>query len=236
MVSKNQTLYAYEIHNSAGMPIVSAPTDREWMDATTQRFAYRCLPLVLANQAGWLIPCPASLTVRWNGGRRLRDTKIRFTRRPNDERVLSHFGHGILTFSIPYLFRTPRGINLWVKGPSNSIKDGIQPLEGIVETDWSPATFTMNWKLTRPNNPVRFKQGEPICMIVPVPRGLTESLAPRIVPPQKNRRLLAQHLKWQREREHFIQALFKGEPEAMKIKIAYNMETPLPCHDRRYAD
>ena len=46
----------------------------------------------------------------------------------------SHFGEAVLTFSLPYLFRTPRGVNLWVKGPSNWIKDGIQPLEGIVET------------------------------------------------------------------------------------------------------
>jgi hypothetical protein len=30
----------------------------------------------------------------------------------------------------------------------------ISPLDGIVETDWLEATFTMNWKLTRPNHTV----------------------------------------------------------------------------------
>ena len=91
-----------------------------------------------------------------------------------DPRITSHFGNGVVTFSIPYLFRMLRGINLWVKGPCNYIKDGVQPLEGIVETDWLPATFTMNWKLTRPHHRVRFERGEPICMLVPVPRGLSE--------------------------------------------------------------
>ena len=34
--------------------------------------------------------------------------------------------------------------------PVERPKDGIGPLEGLVETDWSVATFTMNWKLSAP--------------------------------------------------------------------------------------
>ena len=49
----------------------------------------------------------------------------------------STFGSGFITFTIPVLFRTPKGINLRLTGPSNWIKDGVQPLDGIVETDWS---------------------------------------------------------------------------------------------------
>jgi hypothetical protein len=64
--------------------------------------------------------------------------------------VSGHFGCGVLTFRVSYLFRTPPGVNLWVKGPPNQPQDGIAPLEGIIETDWSPSTFTMNWKFTRP--------------------------------------------------------------------------------------
>ena len=36
-----------------------------------------------------------------------------------------------------------------VTGPFNQPKDAIQPLTAIVETDWAPFTFTMNWKFTR---------------------------------------------------------------------------------------
>ena len=62
--------------------------------------------------------------------------------------------------------------------PTMPNRSWAQPLEGIVETDWLPATFTMNWRLTRPNYPVHFEAGDPICMVVPVPRGLAESLVP----------------------------------------------------------
>src|SRR3712207_7534783 len=38
---------------------------------------------------------------------------------------------------------------------------------------------TMNWKMTRVCEWVRFEKGEPFCMLVPVSRGLAESLVPR---------------------------------------------------------
>ena len=40
-------------------PIRAAPSKREWMDKTPDSFAYRCLPLSIANAHGWdqLIVC-----------------------------------------------------------------------------------------------------------------------------------------------------------------------------------
>ncbi|HKI37735.1 MAG TPA: DUF6065 family protein [Gemmataceae bacterium] len=58
---------AYEIHDPRDMPIVCAPARRDWMDAIGQLFPYRCLPLVMPNQAGWLILNPVDFTARWNG-------------------------------------------------------------------------------------------------------------------------------------------------------------------------
>lgn len=47
--------YAYDTGSSAGMHIYAAPRKREWMDGTDAAYAYRCLPLLMANQAGWII-------------------------------------------------------------------------------------------------------------------------------------------------------------------------------------
>jgi hypothetical protein len=216
MSGKNSALIAYEIHHNHGMPIVPAPIERNWMEETNERSAYRCLPLVVANQAGWLILCPSAFSVKWTGGIHPENLRIRYPRGRRDDRILSHFGSGVLTFSLPYLFRTPPGINLWVKGPSNWIKDGIQPLEGVVESDWSPATFTMNWRMTRAKHSVRFQAGEPICMIVPIPRGLAESLEPQRAALARNKRLRSQHLAWKRERGQFLNDLIRGRPEAIR--------------------
>ncbi|MGH7170458.1 MAG: DUF6065 family protein [Gemmataceae bacterium] len=231
MSDSERRLYAYELHQAADMPLSTALVDRAWMDASHQRAPYRCLPLVIANQAGWVLHSPATFTATWDGGLGKENTQLNFAPPPKttnlfdlfapitvsadmanpevqgDARISSHFGSGIVTFSIPYLFRTPRGINLWVKGPTNYIKDGVHPLEGIVETDWLPATFTMNWKLTRPHNAVRFERGEPICMIVPIPRGLSEQLRPMYVPLDANPELAREYREWERSRDAFNKEL-----------------------------
>ena len=38
----------------------------------------------------------------------------------------------------------------------------MQPLVGLIETDWLPFPFTMNWVFTRPGR-VRLEKGEPFC-------------------------------------------------------------------------
>jgi hypothetical protein len=58
-------------------------------------------------------------------------------------------------------------------------RDGIAPLEGLIETDWAPFTFTMNWKFTRPGE-VTFDADEPICVISPVRRHDLAAFAPEI--------------------------------------------------------
>jgi hypothetical protein len=125
------------------------------------------------------------------------------------------FGHGVVTFNLPYLFRTPEGINLWVKGPSNAIKHGAQALEGVVETDWTAASFTMNWKLTRAAELVRFERGEPICMIVPVPRSIITDLQPVRCPLACNPGLKADYDRWSFDRDDFHRRKAEGDVEAL---------------------
>jgi hypothetical protein len=215
MGQDDRIFHAYQLHDQGDMPLVTAPVARDWMDDTTDRFAYRCLPLAIANQAGWLILNPVTFSACWDGGPFREGVTITFPSGEDDPRVTSHFGVGTITFAVPYLFRTPEGVNLWVKGPSNWIKDGVQPLEGIVETDWLPATFTMNWKLTRTHNPVRFDRGDPICMVVPVARGLAEGLEPCLSRLEQTPTLAEQYLRWRGDRDGFLEGLKRREPEAV---------------------
>ena len=211
-----QTITAFEIYQQTDMPIIPAPINREWMDGTASRFAYRCLPLTVANQSGWIIRNPRSFCVRWNGGAARADTVLSFDESPPDDRISSLFGHGTVTFNLPYLIRTPAGINLWVKGPSNWPKHGVQALEGIVETDWTAASFTMNWKLTRPHDIVRFERGEPVCMLVPYPRNLLDSLSPKLRPLADDEELQLAYEQWSNDRNAFHQLVASGDPDAVR--------------------
>ena len=57
---------AYEVVEDP-MPLQSANRTRQWMEDTVDRFAYRCLPVAIANQVGWDILCPVAFTAKWNG-------------------------------------------------------------------------------------------------------------------------------------------------------------------------
>ncbi len=187
------------------------PPRRGWMDRSYNRFAYRCLPLVVANQMGWLVRNPVTFHVLWNGGADRTDIELMFPENqrgwadwPAESIAESHFGEGVITFQLPFLFRTSEGYNLWVKGPANAPKDGAQALEGVVETDWSHAPFTMNWKITRPYHTITFLEGEPICQIVPYPRGLVERFGPEIRPIAAEPELEGAYRKWHRDRGAFL--------------------------------
>jgi hypothetical protein len=171
--------------------------------------------LTIADQAGWILRSTATFQAYWYGGAGKEDVELRFEGAV-DNRIVSHFGSGVITFTIPYLFRTPPGINLWVKGPSNYVKDGVQALEGVVETDWLASTFTMNWKITRMCEWVRFEKGEPFCMIVPVPRGFAESLVPKRQSIASDSELQAQYQAWEASRRGFLADLTSRDPEAVK--------------------
>ncbi|GGC53740.1 DUF6065 family protein [Chelatococcus reniformis] len=200
-------LIAYATGSVEHLSLVPASVERAWMKATPHQFAQRCLPLLIANQAGWFIVAHQEFEIWWTGGAAPEDLLVRQRIGTGPPMAMSHFGSGILTFSIPYLFRTPPGYNLLVRGPPNWPKDGVTALDGIVETDWATATFTMNWKVTRPLEPIVFAAGEPVAFIAPMRRGELESFAPRVAPLVDEPQLAAQHGAWADSRRSFNEAL-----------------------------
>jgi hypothetical protein len=190
-----------------------ASATRDWMDGTQLSFAYRCLPLNIANAHGWEILSPVGFEAIWNGQPGLGDVQVRLAPGADAKYApVSAFGEGILTFHIHGLFRTPPGWNLWVGGSPNSPKDGIYPLTGVIETDWSPYTFTMNWRFTRRNHWLRFDAGEPICFLFPVQRAVLEHITPRFLQLESEPQLAGHYATWNNSRAAFLEALRREKP------------------------
>lgn len=204
MAARPLTCYAADSRSAP--PIKVAPAARDWMVAAPSRFAMRCLPILIANESGWFLLSTHTLRATWAGGDDASSLRVDMLTGEPPFPAISHFGIGILTWRVPYVFRTPKGYNLLVRGPANWPKDGVYPLEGIVETDWTAASFTMNWKITRPNIPVVFQEGEPFCMILPQRRGDLEEFQPVLQPLASDPDLLTAHRKWSGDRTRFLQA------------------------------
>jgi hypothetical protein len=176
-------LIAYATTDPHGFVPEPAAAKRAWIEATPNRFARRCLPLTIANHAGWAIRVPFGVRARWNGQDALGNVEIEVLDPTHPARgwVADHFGAGVVTFSIPYVFRTPPGVQLLVRGAPNFWIEGAQALEGLVETEWASASFTMNWRIIAVDRWVSWRAGDPICFLQPISVSLLEAAEPELL-------------------------------------------------------
>jgi hypothetical protein len=207
-------LVAYRINEDDSAPIRPAPRERRWMDDADRKFPYRCLPLVVANQYGWEILSTHHFRASWDGTSKPEGLYVENLYGDGLLHCQSYFGEGVLTFQIPFLFKTPDSWNLMVRGPTNSPKDGIAALDGIIETDWAHSTFTMNWRFTRACT-VEFALGEPVCMFFPIQRGVLEMFRGEFRALESNREFDSKYREWAASRDRFIWGLEKRSPHVI---------------------
>jgi len=207
-------LIAYQIYEDDSAPIRPAPRERAWMEDADKKFPYRCLPLVIANQYGWEILSTHHIRATWDGTSELESLQVENLCGEGPSHWRSHFGEGVLTFQIPFLFKTPAGWNLMVRGPTNNPKDGIVALDAIIETDWAHSTFKMNWSFTRPCT-VEFALGEPICLFFPIRRGALETFRAEFRMLETDQELENKFREWSASRDEFLLGLEKEKPEVL---------------------
>lgn len=179
-------LIAHRLPDSPEFRLEPAPLTREWAAGIKPLSAERNPGFARACQAGWVVPAPISFSVLANGDQRPNMGLQFFSDDPEREtygaHFSNHFGHSILTMNFTYHFRTPPGMGLMVRGVPNAAKRGLHPLDGLVETDWLEATFTMNWLVVERDRQFGFQRGEPMCLIQPVPLDLLEATEPKLLP------------------------------------------------------
>lgn len=208
-------LECFQMQNPAPK-LIPARAKRQWMEDTGDRFAYRCLPLTMANASGWELLCPFDIDVHWDGGAGVEAITITS---PDKDAYLngfavSHFSSGIVTFHTGYLFQTPPGWAVWCMGPPNEPKDGVYALSGLVETDWLPFPFTMNWKMTSPGS-VRFSKGECFCFVTLMQHHSLDRVQPIKKTLEDDDDLKDDFMLWQNSRADFNKKLAAKDPETV---------------------
>ena len=197
-----------------------ARAKRQWMDDFPDRHAYRCLPLSIANAFGWEVLCPIPVEIRWNGGMAVEDIQVIGLAElpggaPIDHFCRSNFSRGIITFHLDYVIETEPGWGILATGPFNDPKPTASPLTGVVESDWLPYPFTMNWQLTEPGI-TRFEQGEPFCFFLPVPRRVLPNTELQVHRLADNAEMEARHNQFRDTRNAFMDRIRAGDQDAIK--------------------
>ena len=149
------------------------PKKRDWF---TPHF-YRCLPLTIGNQYGFIIKSEFDFSFIWDGGDSPESVTFLLDKDTNEKhpRIESHFGSGIITINPPFTLRTPPGVNLMTINPPNYIIPNITVMTGVVETDNLRRNFTFNLKIQIPNVQINVPAGAPIAGFIPIPRYYADS-------------------------------------------------------------
>ena len=154
----------------------SSIKQREWFNP----HFYYCLPLVIGNQYGFLVKSQHTFTAIWTGGSGpaevTLDVKPADTERPL-QIISSHFGEGTITIQSFWHFRTPPGVNLMTVTPPNMPQHGLMHMTGVIETDNLRRDFTFNLKITKPNELITVKAGDPIGAFIPLPRWYSDQFS-----------------------------------------------------------
>jgi hypothetical protein len=139
---------------------------RDWF---TPHF-YRCLPLSIANQYGYVLTLPFDIELLWDGSEGPNGLSIATSEKNIFFNIESHFGHGIATITTPFFIKTPKNVNIMTINPPNYILPNITVLNGVVETDNLRGAFTFNIKLQTPGIVTKIEKGTPVSGIIPIPR------------------------------------------------------------------
>ncbi len=149
---------------------------REWFVP----HAYMCLPLVMGNEHGFVFESLYNFRCMWKGGDQKEDVlcEVLDTHYASEQKqvIKSHFGMGTITIQNRFTIRTPKGINSITINPPNMFIDGLHYMTGVIETDNLRRDFSFSLRITRQNEWIYVKKGDPIGCVIPYPRRFIDNI------------------------------------------------------------
>ena len=136
--------------------------NRDWMDSSVDKQAYKCLPVTLANCLGWSFSLPEDIS---------------FILHSSTDTVEILSGHkyssidrtnGTISFISGLTIQTDTPTSLLIMPVPNQFIDGVVPFTSIVNTSVLKAPLPSAWKITRYDQNITIKSGTPIAAILPI--------------------------------------------------------------------
>jgi hypothetical protein len=174
----------YTNHNISDIiePLLGQPK-RDWFDDNF----YRCLPLTIANQYGFILKSAYDFSMFWDGQNdsiiELESEDPEFIKAMSGgnnsiQKFAVNFRNGILSVINFCVLRTPPGINIMVMQPPNMINNpDLFCMSGVVESDNLRPAFTFNLKILAPNKKIFIKKGDVLSGFVPIQRYFVENFS-----------------------------------------------------------
>lgn len=155
--------------------IEQTKVQRDWMDETAGRHAYRCFPVSLANSVGWSISFLDDIEFVWDG---ITDTTSDHVKilKSGPQVCNTDRANATISFNSELTFRTDEDISILSIVPPNYFIDGAVPFTSIMSTSFYPHPYPIAWRITRPNVNILIPAGTPVATLIPISLGKLSSI------------------------------------------------------------
>jgi hypothetical protein len=139
---------------------------RDWMDVTSDKHAYRCFPVSLANTVGWGLSYPEDIVVVWDGIRGNEPDHIKVL--SGNKYVTGENGHGTIRINTNIYFETDEDTSIMMYQPPNMFIENGQAMTSIVSSSWYNNPVPVVWRIEKPNVEFVIKANQPFIAFMPI--------------------------------------------------------------------
>lgn len=143
---------------------------RDWMDATNDRHAYKCFPISQANTIGWSISFLHDIEFIWDG---ISDTSDSHVTILEDKGKVCNTqrANASISFESGLYFKTEPNMSIISISPPNYFVDGASAFTSLISTSFFQDSYPIAWRITRPNTPIKIPAGMPVATLIPLSIG-----------------------------------------------------------------
>ena len=160
------------VDKQIGHPVKIEQTriQRDWMDVTDNKHAYKCFPVSQANTIGWSVSFLHDIEFIWDG---ISDTSDSHVTILKDEGNVAYTtrANATISFESGLYFKTEQDMPILSISPPNYFIDGASAFTSIISTSFFPDSYPIAWRITKPNTPILIPAGMPVATLIPISVG-----------------------------------------------------------------
>lgn len=158
-------LKAYKRHDDA-LIIEPLKVQRDWMDDTPGKHAYRCYPVTTANTVGWTLSVPYDISFIWDGINDTSGDHIEVIK--GIENTYTGRGQSSLSINSGIILTSEQDISVLTITPQNYFYQDFEVISSLISTSFLRTEFPLAIKARTANKLITIKAGTPIATIIPI--------------------------------------------------------------------
>lgn len=157
------------VDKQIGHPVKIEQTkiQRDWMDATDNKHAYKCLPVSQANTIGWSVSFLHDIEFIWDGISDTSDSHVTILKDKGNVAYTTR-ANATISFQSGLYFKTEQDMSILSISPPNYFIDGASAFTSIISTSFFPDSYPIAWRITKPNTPILIPAGMPVATLIPI--------------------------------------------------------------------